>query len=70
MKKYVISLLFVFVLFSCDRKSQEPMCFSHEVTILELEKEIDKLFQENGRLKEQLENCERFLKEKDTLNFS
>jgi hypothetical protein len=69
MKNILFFAVINFCFISCDKRSQEPICLSHELTIINLEKQIDELFQENGRLKEQFENCEGFLREKDTLNY-
>jgi len=68
--KKILSLLTLLVLFSCERNSQEPICLSQEMAIIDLEKKLDELFQENGRLKDQLLNCERFIKERDSTVFN
>lgn len=69
MKKFLFILTLV-VLFSCDQYSQEPICFSQEMTIIDLEKKIEDLFQENGILKEELSNCEGFIREQDSTAFN
>ena len=60
MKKEYLILLILLVI-SCDKIEPSQVCIDYKIEIQSLEAQIDKQFQQNGKLKEQLENANQYI---------
>jgi len=62
MKKILFILLaIIFISVSCNEIKPNQACIDYQIEIQNLETEIEKQFQENGKLKEQLENANEYI---------
>lgn len=57
----ILLVLLTVTLLSCDNKSAEHPCLVYIQNIQALEDEIDKLFQKEGKLKEELESAKLYI---------
>ncbi len=59
MRKILAIIIFSF--FGCDNQASDRFCIDYILNIESLENEIERLFQKEGELKEELENAKLYI---------